>query len=393
MIKIPENWQLMKLGDCCEIILGSTPQRNKKEYWDGDIPWVTPKDLSHLNQPVLEDTPEKITEAGYKSCSTSLLPQGSILFSSRAPIGYVAIVGKPMCTNQGFKSLIPGKNVYSPYLYWCMKKYTPNIQALGTGTTFKEVSKGVIEKFEIPIPPIEEQRRIAEILDQADGLRRKRQEAIRLTEELLRATFLDMFGDPVTNPKGWEISPLGEIAQFIGGGTPSRKNPNYFEGNICWATSKDMKPDILMDTEEHITEEAIKNSATKLVSPECLLIVVKSKILLRRLPVARAVVPICFGQDLKAIIPFEKSMNRYLHRHLIFGEKFLLRQARGVNTEGLTLEHLRSYPVMIPPQSAIHRFVELDINCEKRFQLLESFNKAAESLFNSLLQRAFRGEL
>ncbi|MFM7884367.1 MAG: restriction endonuclease subunit S, partial [Microcystis panniformis] len=95
---LPKNWILIPLGDCCQIISGSTPKRNKPEYWGGDIPWVTPKDLGKLKTPVLKDAPEKITEAGYKSCSTTLLPQGSILFSSRAPIGYVAIAGRPMCT-------------------------------------------------------------------------------------------------------------------------------------------------------------------------------------------------------------------------------------------------------------------------------------------------------
>ncbi len=210
---LPVGWQLIKLGDCCQIVSGSTPKRNQSEYWGGDISWVTPKDLSHLKQPVLEDTPEKITQAGYKSCSTTLLPKGSILFSSRAPIGHVAIAGRPMCTNQGFKSLVPSNKVNSAYLYWCMRKYASSIDALGTGTTFREVSKGIVERFEIPLPPLAEQRRIAAILDRADAVRRKRQQAIALTEELLRSAFLEMFGDPVTNPKGWEVDVLGTVTE------------------------------------------------------------------------------------------------------------------------------------------------------------------------------------
>jgi type I restriction enzyme S subunit len=114
---------MVPLGECCRIVSGSTPKRNKAEYWDGDIPWVTPKDLSKLDSPILKDAPEKITQAGYTSCSTTLMPEGSILFSSRAPIGHVAIAGRAMCTNQGFKSLVPGDKVHSPYLYWCMRQY------------------------------------------------------------------------------------------------------------------------------------------------------------------------------------------------------------------------------------------------------------------------------
>ncbi|NJL60724.1 MAG: hypothetical protein HC903_01445 [Methylacidiphilales bacterium] len=123
MGSLPLGWKLEKLGECCQIISGSTPSRNKPEYWGGSISWVTPKDLSKLKSPILEDSPEKITEVGYKSCSTTLMPAGAILFSSRAPIGHVAIAGKPMCTNQGFKSLVPNSSVDSAFLYWCMRYF------------------------------------------------------------------------------------------------------------------------------------------------------------------------------------------------------------------------------------------------------------------------------
>ncbi len=135
------SWQYLSIRECCNVVSGSTPKRNKPEYWDGDIDWVTPKDLSNLNIPVLKEAPEKITKLGYKSCSTTLLPKGSILFSSRAPIGLIAIAGKKMCTNQGFKSLVPNALVDSAYLYWCIRNFTPQLAAQGSGTTFKELSK------------------------------------------------------------------------------------------------------------------------------------------------------------------------------------------------------------------------------------------------------------
>lgn len=388
-----KKWDLVKIGDCCKVISGSTPRRNKPEYWNGDILWATPKDLSKLDGQYLNETPDLITQEGYKSCSTTLLPKGAILFSSRAPIGLVAIAGKEMCTNQGFKSLIPEKSVDSNYLYWCMKFCAPKLAQQGSGTTFKEVSKTVVERFKIPLPPIAEQKRIAEILDKADAVRRKRQEAIRLTEELLRSTFLDMFGDPVTNPKGWDVVKLGEIAEFLGGGTPSRKQEDYFKGSIGWATSKDMGVDILEDTEEHITQEAIDNSSTQYVSRGNLLVVVKSKILIKRLPVARLEIDCCFNQDIKAILLHDLSTSRYIHRHMRIGQHSLLRLARGVNTEGLTLEHLKNYKVMIPERKKIYQFCEIDKKIEGKLKHLAGSLQESENLFNSLLQRAFRGEL
>lgn len=275
--------------------------------------------------------------------------------------------------------------------------YTPDywgqISVNADGTAQAGVNATKLKGLQVPLPPLPEQRRIADILDKADAIRRKRREALELADEFLRSAFLDMFGDPATNPKRWPVADLGEVATFIGGGTPSRRVPKYFTGDICWATSKDMKGEYLLDTEEHITREAIENSATKLVEPSCLLVVVKSKVLMHRLPVLLTMVPACFGQDLKAIIPSPQIPARYLARHMRVGSRVLLHKARGVNTEGLTLDHLRSYEVMLPPESEMERFADL----EQRAQDLVSRSRAAadesDTLFDSLVQRAFRGEL
>ena len=114
--------RLVEIQECCNIINGSTPSRNKKEFWDGDISWFTPKDLSGLESKYIEDSPEYITKEGYNSCSTTLVPIGSLLFTSRAPIGHIAINKKEACTNQGFKTLVPKDGVDVEYLYYALKK-------------------------------------------------------------------------------------------------------------------------------------------------------------------------------------------------------------------------------------------------------------------------------
>ncbi|EJH7009587.1 restriction endonuclease subunit S [Salmonella enterica] len=211
------SWPMVKLKDCCEVVGGATPKRNIASYWEGDIPWITPKDISNLNSPFIYEAPEYISSAGYKAAATYMLPVGTILLTSRAPIGNVAIAGIELCTNQGFKSLIPGKNVHNKYLYHCIKKFAPKLELLGNGATFKEVSKTVVENFEIPLPPFEEQIRIARILDKCDGIRQKREQAIKLADDYLRATFLDIFGDPVENSKGWDVASLLEYGSFKNG--------------------------------------------------------------------------------------------------------------------------------------------------------------------------------
>lgn len=210
---------LIRLGDCCEIVSGGTPSTTNKEYWGGKIAWATPKDLSNLGSKYLYATPESLTDAGYRSCSAKLLPAQSVLFSSRAPIGHVAINTIPMCTNQGFKSFVPDpERVSVDFLYHWLKHKKTYLQSLGNGATFKEVSKATVSDVKIELPPLLEQRRIAEILDKADTLRAKRREAIAKLAQLLQAVFLEMFGDPVSNSKNWPRVRLGDLLDSIDSG-------------------------------------------------------------------------------------------------------------------------------------------------------------------------------
>lgn len=318
-----------------------------------------------------------------------------------ALVGSGVVVPKDVGANLIFPDTVIGADVDpdqvdSAYLahVWRTRQTRAQIEAGArtTNGTFK-VNQQVLEAISIPLPPLREQRRISAILDRADAIRRKRQEAIALTEQLLRSTFLEMFGDPVSNPKRWPIESLGELATFTGGGTPSRSVPEYFDGATCWATSKDMKGEVLSDTEEHITDDAIQNSATKLVPPGTILVVVKSKILMHRLPVLVSAVPTCFGQDLKGLSLRDPGLTYYIARHMRIGQDTLLRRARGVNTEGLTLEHLAEYIVMQPPRKMVDRYVKFELATTKAAVVSREAHADANHLFNSLVQRAFSGQL
>lgn len=156
MGEIPEGWKIGKLQDIGNIIGGSTPSRKKKEYYEkGNIPWITPKDLSGYNYMYINEGQEKITEEAYNSCSTKLIPTNSILYSSRAPIGYIAINSNDVCTNQGFKSIVPTNGYTTEYLYFLMKYLTPEIINQAGGSTFKEISGTVLKNKEIVISNIE----------------------------------------------------------------------------------------------------------------------------------------------------------------------------------------------------------------------------------------------
>lgn len=211
------HWPMVPLGKLAEIVGGSTPSRTVPEYWGGSIPWTTPTDLPMPGTEIaaLRNTAESITKQGLASSAANLLPVGAVLFSSRATIGKLAIAEVPVATNQGFANFVCGPAVFNRYLAWALLHYTSNIERLAGSTTFKEVSKTSLKGFRIPLPPISEQRRIVELLDEAERLRKLRREGDIKAARILPALFLKMFGDPATNPKGWPTCPMSQVCEEI----------------------------------------------------------------------------------------------------------------------------------------------------------------------------------
>lgn len=209
-----KSWPLVELRDCCEVVSGATPSTSRPDYWGGDVLWVTPKELSKLEGMRIGETERRLTSAGLASCAARTLPVGAVLLSSRAPIGLVALTTAPMATNQGFKSLVPDMERLVPeYLYFWLRANRERLQAMGNGATFKELSKAGVERLRIALPPVSVQRRVAEVLEVADTLRAKRRAAMELYRGLRDAEFLEMFGDPSKNPKGWPVQAIGTLLE------------------------------------------------------------------------------------------------------------------------------------------------------------------------------------
>lgn len=189
--KLPSDWKWVKLGGkngVADIINGSTPSTDAPEYWDGDILWATPSDLGKLRSIYIEDTERKITKAGLDSCSTTLLPVGTVLLTSRAPVGNLAITKKPMCTNQGFKSFIPKEGINNLYLYFAIKEIVPEIQKISHGNTFLEITKELVSDFQIPLPPtLGDQIAIASELERKMAEIEKMRQAVDRQLEALNA--------------------------------------------------------------------------------------------------------------------------------------------------------------------------------------------------------------
>lgn len=164
------EWIECKISDIGTVVGGATPStKNTENYESGNIAWITPKDLSSLNGRYIRRGERNITEIGLKSCSTQLLPKNTVLFSSRAPIGYVAIAANEVCTNQGFKSVVPNENTDPLFLFYLLKYNKNKIEGMGSGTTFKEVSGNTMKSIVVNVPTDKSvQEKIAAILGSID---------------------------------------------------------------------------------------------------------------------------------------------------------------------------------------------------------------------------------
>ncbi len=201
---------MAKLGEVCTIVSGSTPKTSVTSYWDGNIKWITPAELNEDTFYIM-DSVRHITEEGKEKTGLSYLPTGTVILSSRAPIGKTAIAGCKMCCNQGFKNLICSDAIYNEYLYFFLKSKTDYLNSLGRGATFKEISKSIVENIEIPLPEVNQQKEIAEKFKKLEQLISLRKQQLAKLDELVKARFVEMFGDPDQNPKGWPLVSVTEI--------------------------------------------------------------------------------------------------------------------------------------------------------------------------------------
>lgn len=167
--ELPAGWHWMTMGEVATVVGGSTPKTGEPSYWGGDIPWITPDDLSGFTGKYIERGRRSITQAGYDSCSAQMVPAGTVLFTSRAPIGYVAIAANPVCTNQGFKSFVCGPEVQPGYVYWWLRASRDLATSMASGTTFPELSGKAALRVPIPVPPLADQGRIVEAIEEQDS--------------------------------------------------------------------------------------------------------------------------------------------------------------------------------------------------------------------------------
>lgn len=391
------TWSVVPIGTAARVVSGATPSTSCPEYWGGSICWATPKDISELNgSKFLDDTPRKLTEAGLRSCSAEVLPPNSVLFSSRAPIGLVAINRVPTATNQGFKSFVPDPSkLDTGYLFHWLRAHRAQIERMGVGATFSEVSKAIVSRIEIPLPPIDEQQRIAAMLDKAEELRAKRRAAIALLDQLPQAIFLEMFGDPFANPMNWPVEPLirhVDVRRPITYGI--LKPGDDISDGVPYVRVVDMQDGgIRVDGLKRTTQAISHLYKRSLLQRGDVLLSIRGHV--GRLAVVPANLEGANITQDTARLALQEMRPDFLVECLRTSsfQRWMARHTKGAAVKGINLGDVKEAPIPIPPSHLQDRFASAlepirSARAAQRSALAES-----DAFFVSLQAQAFSGQL
>jgi len=375
------KWKDCILADLGEIIGGATPSTTNKNYYGGDIAWITPKDLSTLQGRFIHHGMRNITREGLNSCSARLMPKHSVLFTSRAPIGYVAITENEVCTNQGFKSIIPNANTDYLFLYYLLVHNRNRIENMGSGTTFKEISGSVMKDITVSVPSdIAEQRTIAGILGVLDDKIENNKTINNHLEQIAQAIFKSWFVDfePFGGkmPKDWQKTALSNVATLhAGGDKPAIYSPTKTDKCTIPVFSNGIDNFGLYGYTDYpkITEESVTISARGTIGFVCL----------RQEPF----VPIV---RLVTVIPNTDFITaKYLYLYF----KSIHITGVGTTQQQLTIPDFKKHRILIPSINTIMGFDDIikQVFDIIRHKNMESAHLAA--IRDTLLPRLMSGEL
>ncbi|MCF6222903.1 MAG: restriction endonuclease subunit S [Flavobacteriaceae bacterium] len=383
------------LGDIFKISSGGTPSRRKPEYFEnGNIPWVKTGELKgkYANKPV-----EYITKEALNNSSAKIFPEKTVLLAMYgATIGACSILDFDACTNQACAALLPTDECNEVFLYYYLTAIKDEIVRKGVGGAQPNISAGLIKKIKIPLPPLPEQKCIAAILDEADKIRQLNKELIQKYEALTQSLFLDMFGDPVMNTKGWEKVELKNVTSKIGSGaTPRGGKESYRREGISLIRSMNIYDNkFKYKNLAFIGEEQADKLKNVIVEEYDVLFNITGASICRCSVVPQDVLPARVNQHVSILRPISKMIAPLFLSHLLISENSKIKllgvgSAGGAIMEAITKETLQKYKIIIPPIALQNKFASRITEIEKQKVLAEQALAKSEDLFNTLLQKVF----
>lgn len=389
--------RVVKLGDVCKIVNGGTPKTSIKEYWDGDVLWITPKDLGKISNSTTEETVRNLTQHGLKNSSAKVIPENSVILSTRAPIGHLVINTKPMSFNQGCKGIVPGELIDVKYLYHFLKHSKQALNELGTGTTFPELSMTALSQFSIPLPPLEEQRRVVARLDAAFE---KIDQAIELTQKNLNNTkhlFISSLEKNFIDNGKDKFVRIGDVCTVKGGKRlpkdkklVSKKTPYPY----IRVTDFDQNGGVDQSKMRYLMYDVQKVISNYIITTEDVFLSIAGTIGVTGI-VPEALNGANLTENACRLIPDETIYNRYLY-YFTLSDSFI-KQCRESTKQSaqpkLALTRIKSMQLRVPSLEAQHRTVaDLDLLTDKLNRLEKSYLERKKKLYDlkqSMLTQAF----
>jgi len=390
------SWENVRLDDLCKMNSGGTPSRSNLSFYNGQIPWAKISDIENADGGIIKYTEEHISSEGLASINNRIFSKGILLLAMYGSVGKVAFTGMEMATNQailGIQIKDEKKIDYSYLKYW-FQTIKEQLLNRAVGVALQNISLGIVKELEIPLPPLHIQKSIVEILDAADALKRKDQALLKKYDELAQAIFIDMFGDPVKNEKGWEVKKLEEICDVRDG---THDSPKYYSNGYPLVTSKNIKKEEIDFSDINFISKAdyeLINKRSKVDWGDILMPMIGTI----GNPVIVDIEPE-FAIKNVALIKNNFTDNKILTEVLyclLSGSYFNWYSAnnnKGGTQKFLSLGDIRNMPVIVPSKNVQIEFVLKIKNLKSGNNLVKDSYMLSNCVFNSLIQKAFKGEL
>ncbi len=392
------SWPIHPLAALCEIQIGKTPSRSNPAFWEGSHPWATISDFQQGKH--IRTTKESITDAAVSKCGCKVVSKGTLLLSFKLSVGKRAFAATDLFTNEAIASLTAQRSeVITPdYLYWVLGSvdYDALTDRAAKGKT---LNKAKLSALPIPLPPLPEQKRIAAILDAADALRAKRRESIEQLDSLVQATFLEMFGDPVTNPKGWNAVAIAAAPLHIGDGNYSSKYPkarDFVSAGVPFIRANNLDDRTICDEDmKFISCEQHSDLTKGHLEANDILITTRGDIgKVARVPERHA------GSNINAQLVLLRCLDNTLNAHFLGYQlglpgmlAYIKTHQTGVALKQLPIRSLRIIRIISPPPLLQTRFASIVESIEQQKARQKAHLAELDTLFASLQSRAFKGEL
>jgi type I restriction enzyme S subunit len=413
---IPKNWKINRLDEVGDIVSGGTPSTKEVDNWGEEIIWITPSDLTGYLAKTIFKGKKSISKLGLSRSSARLMPKGSVLFSSRAPIGYVVIAGTELCTNQGFKSIIPNEKVTSDYLFHFLKYSKTHVQSIASGTTFKEISARAFGSLKMPVPPLKEQHliveKIEELFSELDAGRRLLETVKEQLKTYRQAVLKYAFHGKLTNksagggemPKDWSWLILEKVCIKIQDGSHFSPQIQYDDPGLDrfkYITAKNIRNNRLDLSNLTYVDRQFHSGIFIRCNPEYGdVLMTKDGVNTGEVTVNTLIEEFSLLSSVCLFKPNKELLNSSYLKYFIqspFGSKIIEESMTGTAIKRIILKKLRNAKIVLPPLDEQERIVsEIDNRlsvCDKIVDTIYTCCQQTEVLKHSILQQAFEGKL